>query len=208
MAKEGIGLGCNRCATSKLPTHYFGIGHVPVIITHCPPNIFVEDLYTTLAATVAIYHTNGWRNCKRRNTRMRYCNFRLEILFFVDYIADGAQCSILKTHTHTFNFYTSNRMLPLVWVVIVVVVVVVTVVVVLGDMVTETFCVVVGEDRKNTITWYMNTPDNPFMMAGLGYGTHAPLCFVALWCSMYMINRGRMAHPVGHISKCTFCSYY
>lgn len=83
---------------------------------------------------------------------MRYCNFRLEILFFVDYIADGAQCSILKTHTHTFNFYTSNRMLPLVWVVIVVVVVVVTVVVVLGDMVTETFCVVVGEDRKNTIT--------------------------------------------------------
>lgn len=83
---------------------------------------------------------------------MRYCNFRLEILFFVDYIADGAQCSILKktTHTHTFNFYTSNRMLPLVWVVVVVVVV--TVVVVLGDLVTGTFCVVVGEDRKNTIT--------------------------------------------------------
>lgn len=78
-------------------------------------------------------------------------------------------------------------MLPLVWVVVVVVV---TVVVVLGDLVTGTFCVVVGEDRKNTITWYMNTPDNPFMMAGLGYGTHAPLCFVALWCSMYMGKNG------------------
>lgn len=60
-------------------------------------------------------------------------------------------------------------MLPFVWVVVVVVV---TVVVVLGDLVTGTFCVVVVEDKKNTITWYINTPDNLFMMAGLGYGTH------------------------------------
>lgn len=79
VAKEGIGLGFNRRATSKLPAHYLDIEHVPVIITHRPPNGFVEDLYTTLAATVAIHHTDGWRACTRISRRMCYCRFRVEM---------------------------------------------------------------------------------------------------------------------------------
>lgn len=63
IAKVGQGLGRNSRATAKLPTHHFGICHVPVIIAHCPPNSFVEDLNTTLAATVTIHHTDGCLGC-------------------------------------------------------------------------------------------------------------------------------------------------
>lgn len=59
VAEVGLGLGCNSWATAKLPTHHIGIGHIPVVIAHCSPYIFVEDLDTTLAATVTIHHTNG-----------------------------------------------------------------------------------------------------------------------------------------------------
>lgn len=60
IAEVGLGLGCYRRATAKLPTHHGCITHIPVIITHCPPNSFVADFDTPLAATVTIHHTNGW----------------------------------------------------------------------------------------------------------------------------------------------------
>lgn len=60
VAKVGLSLGCTSRTTTNLPAHYVGIVHVPVIITHCSPNSFVEDLYPTWAATVAVHQTNGW----------------------------------------------------------------------------------------------------------------------------------------------------
>lgn len=60
IAKVGLSLGCTSRTTTNLPAHYVGIVHVPVIITHCSPNSFVEDLYPTWAATVAVHQTNGW----------------------------------------------------------------------------------------------------------------------------------------------------
>ncbi len=65
VAEVGLNHGCDSRATAKLPTHHVGVRHVPVIITHRAPMIFVEDLYTTLAATVTIHHTNGWFACKK-----------------------------------------------------------------------------------------------------------------------------------------------
>lgn len=69
VAKVGLSLGCCRWAAADLPAHHVGIVHVPVVITHCPPNGFVEDLYPTWAAVVAVHKTNGrfsWTEIKRR----------------------------------------------------------------------------------------------------------------------------------------------
>lgn len=52
--------GSDWRAASNLSAHHFGVGHVPFVVTHRPPNIFVEDLYTTLASIVAIYQSNNW----------------------------------------------------------------------------------------------------------------------------------------------------
>lgn len=60
IAKVGHGLGGTSPATAKLPTHYVGIVNVPVIIAHCAPDGFVEDLHSSLATTVTVHHTNGW----------------------------------------------------------------------------------------------------------------------------------------------------
>lgn len=60
VAKVGLGLGCTSWSAAKLLTHHVGVVHVPVVITHCPPNGFVEHLHSTLAAVVAVHHTNGW----------------------------------------------------------------------------------------------------------------------------------------------------
>lgn len=65
VAKVGLSLGCTSRTTTNLPTHYVGIVHVPVIITHCSPNSFVEDLYPTWAATVAVHQTNSWFGCTK-----------------------------------------------------------------------------------------------------------------------------------------------
>lgn len=69
VAEIGLGLGRDRRAAAKLPTHHIGVGHGPVVITHRPPNVSVEDLHTTLAATVTVHHTDGWFPCTGRNRR-------------------------------------------------------------------------------------------------------------------------------------------
>lgn len=81
IAKIGLGLGRDGRAAAKLPTHHVGVGHVPVIITHSPPNICVEDLDTTLAATVAIHHTNDWFACKGINRQVHHCNHLIKSIW-------------------------------------------------------------------------------------------------------------------------------
>lgn len=59
VAKVSLRLGCDSQATTELPAHHVGVGHIPVVVTHRSPNVFVEDLHATLAATVSIHHANG-----------------------------------------------------------------------------------------------------------------------------------------------------
>lgn len=69
VAKVSLSLGRTCWATADLPAHHVGIEYVPVVITHRPPNAFVEDLYPTWAAIVAVHQTNGrfgWTEIKRR----------------------------------------------------------------------------------------------------------------------------------------------
>lgn len=72
VAKVGLSLGRARWAAAHLPAHHVGIVHVPVVITHRPPNGFVEDLDPTRAAVVAVHQANGRFGCsqvKRRAQR-------------------------------------------------------------------------------------------------------------------------------------------
>lgn len=69
VAKVGLSLSRAGWAAADLPAHHVGIVHVPVVITHRPPNGFVEDLHPTWAAVVAVHQTNGrfgWTEEKRR----------------------------------------------------------------------------------------------------------------------------------------------
>lgn len=69
VAEEGQGLGFDSRTTSERSAHHVGVGHVPVVVTHRPPDGFVEDFHATLAAAVAVHHTHGrigWRRTDRQ----------------------------------------------------------------------------------------------------------------------------------------------
>lgn len=72
IAEVGLGLGRDSRTTSERSAHHVGVGHVPVIVTHRPPDGFVKDFHTTLAAAVAVHHTDGrfaWRQTDRCENR-------------------------------------------------------------------------------------------------------------------------------------------
>lgn len=63
IAEVGLALERDGLATAQLTAHHFGVEHVPVIVAHRSPNIFVEDLHAALAAAVTVHHTDGWCAC-------------------------------------------------------------------------------------------------------------------------------------------------
>lgn len=46
-------------ATPQLPAHHLSVLHIPLIITHRTPDVFVENLHTALTAAVPIHHTDS-----------------------------------------------------------------------------------------------------------------------------------------------------
>ena len=83
VAEEGLGLGLDGWATSKLLAHHVGVHHVPVIVTHCPPEALVADLYTTLTAIVTIRQTDFWYGCKVTGRQLHRCNYLQVFLFWL-----------------------------------------------------------------------------------------------------------------------------
>ena len=66
VAKMGHHLDFDGRATAELPTYHVGIIHIPAIVTHSPPDTFVIDLDTTLAAMVSIHQTGGLFACRNK----------------------------------------------------------------------------------------------------------------------------------------------
>lgn len=77
---------CHGWATPKLPAYHLSILHIPLIITHCAPDVSIEDLHTALTAAVPIHHTDSgllwmeqWRDVKKE-----FCplfSYRKSVLF-------------------------------------------------------------------------------------------------------------------------------
>lgn len=51
--------GRHGWATPQLPAHHLRVLHIPLIITHCPPDVSIENLHTALTAAVPICHTDS-----------------------------------------------------------------------------------------------------------------------------------------------------
>lgn len=69
VAEEGLSLGRQSWAASDCSAHHVSVSEVPVIITHGSPHGFVENLYATLTAAVAVPQTDGrfdWRWMNRQ----------------------------------------------------------------------------------------------------------------------------------------------
>lgn len=51
--------GCHGWATPQLSAHHLSVLHIPLIITHRSPDVFVEDLHSALTAAVPVHHTDS-----------------------------------------------------------------------------------------------------------------------------------------------------
>lgn len=70
VAEESLVLGLDGGSAAQLSAHHQGIEHVPLVITHRPPEVFVAHLHPALAAAVPVHHPDGRPDCTGTNTNL------------------------------------------------------------------------------------------------------------------------------------------